>query len=65
MYHTTVALGDNRLLLYGGRLSPAKANGCCYVLSVEQGGEWKELAIDASPEPRWRHTATRVSKDNG
>lgn len=66
MYHTTVPLGNDRILLYGGRLSPAKANGGCHVLSVEgDRGEWKALVIDASPEPRWRHTATCIVDDNG
>ena len=66
MYHTTVGLHDNRILLYGGRLSPAKANGCCHILSIkEDSGEWKKLEIDGSPEPRWRHTATPISANNG
>lgn len=66
IHHTTVALDNNTVLLYGGRLSPASANGCCYVLRVgDDSGEWEAVVISASPEPRWRHTATCISAGNG
>ena len=67
MHHSTTFIPSmNSVLLYGGRTSPAQANGLCYLLQCDSDSAQchiEPVHIDNTsemPEPRWRHTATCI-----
>lgn len=54
MYHSAVAVGS-RMIVFGGRASPAKPLGDIYALDLESK-QWEKLVPQgAGPSPRWKH----------
>ncbi|GMF12353.1 unnamed protein product [Phytophthora lilii] len=56
MYHSAVVVGT-RMIVFGGRASPAKPLGDLYALDLESK-QWEKLVSQGvGPSPRWKHSS--------
>ncbi|KAJ8526187.1 hypothetical protein ON010_g14992 [Phytophthora cinnamomi] len=59
MYHSAVVVGS-RMVVFGGRASPAKPLGDLYAMDLESK-QWEKLAPQGDgPSPRWKHICCAV-----
>ncbi|KAE8878156.1 hypothetical protein PF005_g22358 [Phytophthora fragariae] len=59
MYHSAVVAGS-RMIVFGGRASPAKPLGDIYALDLESK-QWEKIAPQGvGPSPRWKHCSCAV-----
>ncbi|XP_033111075.1 tRNA wybutosine-synthesizing protein 4-like [Anneissia japonica] len=67
MHHTMTRLADNQLLVFGGRMSPAKPlnDSCLLNFEIDEHGvtyTCQRLQCTVEPQPRWRQSATIVDR---
>ncbi|KAL3666577.1 hypothetical protein V7S43_008204 [Phytophthora oleae] len=59
LYHSAVVVGT-RMIVFGGRASPAKPLGDLYALDLETK-RWEKIAAQGvGPSPRWKHCSCAV-----
>ncbi|KAG1700315.1 hypothetical protein DVH05_012116 [Phytophthora capsici] len=59
MYHSAVIVGT-RMIVFGGRASPAKPLGDLYAMDLETK-RWEHVAAQGvGPSPRWKHSSCSV-----
>ncbi|KAK1947897.1 tRNA wybutosine-synthesizing protein 2/3/4 [Phytophthora citrophthora] len=59
MYHSAVVVGT-RMIVFGGRASPAKPLGDLYAMDLETK-RWEQItAQGVGPSPRWKHCSCTV-----
>ncbi|GMF32760.1 unnamed protein product [Phytophthora fragariaefolia] len=59
MYHSSVVVGS-RMIVFGGRASPAKPLGDLFALDLECK-KWEKITpLGVGPSPRWKHCSCAV-----